>query len=351
MKVGLVLGYSGAQFDVPQGLVDAAERLGFDSIWTSEAWGSDAVTPAAWVLARTQRIKVGTAIMQMSARTPAMSAMTAMTMNALSGGRFILGIGPSGPQVIEGWHGQPYGKPLLRTREYISIVRQIIAREAPLEHQGEHYQIPYHGEGATGLGKPLKSILHGDASQKIYTGTIAPAGVAMSAEVADGMFPVFAIPEKFDVFAPALEKGFAKAGGGKSMDNYDILPFVPTVMGDDIEACRKPVKANLALYIGGMGARDKNFYNDYAKRLGYGAAAKQIQDLFLTGKRQEAADAVPDELVDAIALVGPAARIEARLQDWRKAADQGYVHSLLLTQASEQAMGTVAAAVGLSAAT
>lgn len=350
MKIGLVLGYSGAQFDVPQDKVDAAERLGYDSIWTSEAWGSDAVTPAAWILARTKRVKAGTAIMQMSARTPAMAAMTAMTMNALSGGRFILGIGPSGPQVIEGWHGQAYGKPLMRTREYIAIVRQIIAREAPLEHQGEHYQIPFHGDGATGLGKPLKSILHGDKAQKIYTGTIAPAGVAMSAEVADGMFPVFAIPEKFDVIAPALEKGFAKAGGGKSLDNYDILPFVPTVMGEDVAECRKPVKAHLALYIGGMGARDKNFYNDYAERLGYGAAAKQIQDLFLTGKRQAAADAVPDELVDQIALVGPAARIEARLQDWRKAADQGYVHSMLLTQASVEAIETVAAVTGLAKA-
>lgn len=347
MKVGLVLSYSGAGFELPMAEVEAAERLGFDSIWTSEAWGSDAVTPAAWVLSRTERINVGTAIMQMPARTPACTAMTAMTMNALSGGRFILGIGPSGPQVIEGWHGVPYGKPLMRTREYISIVRKALAREAPLEHQGEHYQIPYHGAGATGLGKPLKSILHGDPSMKIYTGTIAPAGVAMSAEVADGMFPVFAIPEKFDVFAPALEKGFAKAGGGKSLDDYDILPFVPTVMGDDIDACRKPVKDHLALYIGGMGARDKNFYNDYAKRLGYEAAAKQIQDLFLTGKRKEAAAAVPDELIDAVALVGPKAKIEARVADWKKAAGEGLVHSILLSRASTDAMDTVAGAAGL----
>lgn len=344
MHVGLVLSYSGAEFNIPEDKVAAADRLGFDSVWTSEAWGSDAVTPAAWVLSRTKNVKVGTAIMQMQARTPACAAMTAMTMNALSGGRFILGIGPSGPQVIEGWHGAPYGKPLTRTREYISIVRKILAREAPLEHDGPHYSIPYHGEGATGLGKPLKSILHGDASMKIYTGTIAPAGVAMSAEVADGMFPVFAIPEKFDVFEPALEKGFAKAGNGKSIDDYDILPFVPTVMGDDLDECRKPVKAHLALYIGGMGARDKNFYNDYAKRLGYGTAAKQIQDLFLTGKRAEAAAAVPDELVDGIALVGPEARIAARVADWKKAGDAGLVHSMLLTQATVPAMEAVARA-------
>ena len=344
MKLGLVIGYSGAGFGLPDEEIQAAERLGFDSVWTSEAWGSDAVSPAAYILAQTKQLKVGTAIMQMQARTPAMAAMTAMTMNALSGGRFSMGLGPSGPQVIEGWHGVPYGKPLLRTREYISIVRQIVAREAPLEHHGEHYQIPYHGEGATGLGKPLKSILHGDKDLKIYTGTIAPAGVAVSAEVADGMFPVFAIPEKFDVFAPSLEKGFAKAGGGKDLASYDILPFVPTVMGDDLDACRKPVKEHLALYIGGMGARDKNFYNDYAKRLGFEAAAKQIQDNFLTGKRKEAAAAVPDELVDAIALVGSPERITARLADWRKAADAGYVRTLLLSRASVGAMEVLAGA-------
>ncbi|MGZ0189100.1 MAG: LLM class F420-dependent oxidoreductase [Alphaproteobacteria bacterium] len=347
MKVGLVINYSGAGFALPDAEIAAAEQLGFDSVWTSEAWGSDAVTPAAWTLSRTKTLKVGTAIMQMQARTPAMAAMTAMTLNALSGGRFIMGIGPSGPQVIEGWHGVPYGKPLMRTREYIQIVRQILERKGPLEHSGEHYQIPYHGEGATGLGKPLKSILHGDASMKIYTGTIAPAGVATSAEVADGMFPVFAIPEKFDVFAPALEKGFAKAGGGKGLEHYDILPFVPTVMGDDLAACRQPVKENLALYIGGMGARDKNFYNDYAKRLGYETAAKQIQDLFLTGRRVEAAAAVPDELVDAIALVGSAKQIEARVQDWKKAAGEGLVHSMVLSKPSIEAMEIVAKATRL----
>ena len=215
MKVGMVLGYSGGELAGIEAQVMEAENLGFDSIWTSEAWGSDAVSPAAWALALTKRIKVGTAIMQMPARTPACTAMTAMTLGALSGDRFILGIGPSGPQVIEGWHGVPFGKPLMRTREYIAIIRQILARKQPLEHQGEHYQIPYMGPDATGLGKPLKSILHGDPGLKIYTGTIAPAGVAMSAEVADGMFPVFVIPERFAVFEPALAKGFAKAGGGK----------------------------------------------------------------------------------------------------------------------------------------
>ena len=346
MKVGMVMGYSGAKFKFPQAQVEAADQLGFDSIWTSEAWGSDAVTPASWALARTKQVKVGTAIMQMQARTPACAAMTAMTLDAMSDGRFVLGIGPSGPQVIEGWHGVPYGKPLLRTKEYIRIIRKILARNGPLEHVGEHYEIPYHGPNSTGLGKPLKSILHGDPKLKIYTGTITPAGVEMSAEVADGMFPVFAVPEKLDIFGPDLEKGFAKAGDGKSLKNYDILPFVPTVMGDDLEECRKPIKEHLALYIGGMGAREKNFYNDYAKRLGYQAAARQIQELFLTGKRNQAASAVPDELVDAIALVGPEPKILSRIEEWRKASSAGYVHSILLMHPTIEAMRLVSKAVG-----
>ncbi len=344
MKVGIVLGYSGADFSILDDVIQAADKLGFDSVWTSEAWGSDAVTPATWVLARTERVKVGTAIMQMSARTPACAAMTAMTLEKLSGGRFVLGIGPSGPQVIEGWHGQPYGKPLARTREYIAIIRQILERQQPLEHEGEHYQIPYHGPGATGLGKPLKSILHGDPSLKIYTGTIAPAGVAMSAEVADGMFPVFVIPEKLGVFDEALEKGFAKAGGGKSLASYDILPFVPTVMGDDLDACRRPVKEHLALYVGGMGARDKNFYNDYAKRLGYADAASKIQDEFLGGRRKDAAASVPDALVDELCLVGPADRIKDRVQVWKAAGKDGSVGAMLLGGASIEAMRAIAEA-------
>ena len=196
-------------------------------MWTSEAYGSDAVTPVAWVLAQTTKIKAGTAIVQMAARTPAATAMTAMTLQALSGGRFILGVGASGPQVVEGWHGVPYGRPITRTREYITIVRQILARDAPVQHDGYHYQLPYQKDGATGLGKPLKSILHGDPSLKIFTGTITPAGVGAAAEVADGFFPVFMIPERFDVFQDALEDGFAKAGGGKSLESFEISPFVP----------------------------------------------------------------------------------------------------------------------------
>jgi len=318
MKLGIVLPYSSADMSLPIDRVLEAERLGFDSVWTSEAYGSDAVTPAAWVLAQTTRIKVGTAIMQMPARTPAMTAMTAMTLDALSGGRFILGIGPSGPQVVEGWHGVAYGKPLLRTREYIEIIRKILERNEPLTYAGEHYQIPFAGPGATGLGKPLKSIMHGNPKMKIYTASIAPASIRNSARVADGMFPRFMNPQCFDLFEPHLNAGFAKSGNQKS----------------------------LALYIGGMGARDKNFYNDAAKRLGYEAAAIRIQDAFLAGRKAEAGAAVPDALVDEIALVGSADRIRDRLQAWKDAGKQRHVDCMLLSgNANTEALRVIAEAV------
>ncbi|MBT5040519.1 MAG: LLM class F420-dependent oxidoreductase [Rhodospirillaceae bacterium] len=334
MRLGLFTGYSGPKFSIDMDMVLEAERLGFDSIWTSEAYGSDAVTPAAWILAQTSRINVGTGIIQMPARTPACAAMTAMTLQALSGGRFILGIGPSGPQVIEGWHGVAYGRPLTRTREYIDIIRQALKREAPVTHDGYHYQLPYKGADASGLGKPLKSILHGDPSMKIFTAAVAPAGIRLSAEIADGMFPIFMSPERFDVFADDLNSGFAKAGSGKSLADFEIAPIVPLAMGDDIEACRMPIRRHLALYIGGMGAPGKNFYNDYAKRLGFEEAAVKMQQLYLTGKKAEAEAAVPEELIDAIALVGPAARIKERLAVWKDAARQGKVSSLLLSGGS-----------------
>ena len=317
MRLGLTAGYSGANLKVNIDFIQEAERLGFDSVWTAEAYGSDAVTPLAWIAAQTTKIRLGTAIMQMPARTPAMTAMTAMSLDSISGGRFILGLGPSGPQVVEGWHGEAYGKPLTRTREYVSILRKILAREAPLTHECEHYQIPFAGPKATGLGKPLKSILHGRADLQIFTASIGPAGVACSGEVADGLIPVWMNPERFDLLEPNLEKGFAKAGGGKSLADFSIAPFVTCVMGDDLEKCRMPVKGMMSLYIGGMGARGKNFYNDYATRLGYEAEAKVIQDLFLDGKKGEALAAVPDKLVDEVALVGPADRIRDRLEAWK----------------------------------
>jgi F420-dependent oxidoreductase-like protein len=340
MRLGLLAGYSGAKLSVNIDLILEAERLGFDSVWTAEAYGSDAVAPLAFIAAKTSKIRLGTAIMQMPARSPAMTAMTAMTLDGLSGGRFILGLGPSGPQVVEGWHGVAYGKPLTRTREYVSIVRQILRREAPLEHKGEHYQIPYAGAGATGLGKPLKSILHGRPELEIYTASIGPAGVACSGEVADGLIPVWMNPERFDLLEPHLEKGFAKAGGGKSLVDFDVAPFVTCVMGDDVEKCRMPVKGMLSLYIGGMGARGKNFYNDYAKRLGYEEDAIKIQDLFLDGKKGEALAAVPDKLVDEIALVGPKERIVERLEAWKASK----VSSMLIGGGQPEALRVLAEA-------
>ena len=330
MKLGVLSGYSPATMNIDIDSIRFAENLGFDSCFTAEAYGSDAVSPAAWILAQTEKIKVGTAIMQMPGRSPAATAMTAMTLYSLSGGRFILGLGPSGPQVVEGWHGVPYGKPLTRTREYLTIIRKILERKEPVTHEGEYYTLPNTGPGTTGLGKPLKSILHGDPAMQIYTAAISPNGVACAAEVADGVFPIWMNPERYDVFQDSVEKGFAKAGGGKSLDDFSISPFVTCIMGDDIEKCRIPVKNQMALYVGGMGARDKNFYNDYTKRLGFEEAAKTIQDLYLDGKKAEAVAAVPDEYVDEVALVGPPDRIRDRLQAWKEAGKNKHVGAMLI---------------------
>ena len=317
MRLGLIQGQFGPRVKINLDLIQEAESLGFDSCWTAEAYGNDAIVPLTWIAAKTERIRLGTAIMQIPARSPAMTAMTAMTLDALSGGRFILGLGPSGPQVVEGWHGVPYGKPLTGVREYIAIIRAILRRDKPVEFQGEAYQLPYTGPGATGLGRPLKSILHPREDLEIYTAAISPKGVETAAEVADGFFPVWMNPERFDLFAPSLEAGFKKAGGKKSLENFDVAPFVTVIVGDDVEKCRQMIKPMMALYIGGMGARNKNFYNDYTKRLGYEEDAVRIQDLYLDGKKAEAAAAVPDALIDDISLCGPRERIAERVEAWK----------------------------------
>ena len=317
MKLGLNIGYSGATIDAVLPLVEHADKVGIDSVWAAEAYGSDAVTVLSFLAGRTENIKLGSGIMQMPARTPANTAMTAMTLDALSGGRVILGLGLSGPQVVEGWHGVPYGKPLGRTREYVEIVRKAIAREAPLEHAGEHYQIPYQGEDATGLGKPLKSILHPVRDRiPIYLAAIGPKNVALTAEIADGWLPIFYSPEREDIYNEQLDKGLADAG--RNADELEIAASVMVVAGEDIDACRNQLRPFFALYIGGMGARGKNFYNDLATRYGFGEAATTIQDLYLEGKKDEAAAAVPDALVDEVALVGPVERIVDRLAAWKQ---------------------------------
>jgi F420-dependent oxidoreductase-like protein len=329
MKLGLITGYSGRKIKIPMDAIKHAESLGYDSVWTSEAYGSDAVSPAAWILASTSKIKVGTAIMQMPARTPAMAAMTALSLAQLSNNRFIVGVGASGPQVVEGWHGVPYGRPVTRLKEYVQIMKQIFAREDALSFTGKEYQIPYRGPGSTGLGKPLKSILHCEKPIPIYAATLTPAGVQAAAEVADGFFPVWMDPDQFHVFQEPITKGF-QAAGGKTLQQFDIAPFVTAIMGDDVKACMAPIRANMALYIGGMGAKDKNFYTDYATRLGFGDAARQVQDSFLAGDKDKATAAVPDELVDACHLVGPAARIRDRLQRWVAAGKKSHVGTMLI---------------------
>jgi F420-dependent oxidoreductase-like protein len=317
MKLGLMASGFGPQIRIDVERIKEAEALGYDSVWTAEAWGNDAITPLAWLAAQTSKIKLGTAIMQMPARTPAMCAMQVMTVDQLSGGRMIVGLGPSGPQVIEGWHGVAYGKPLKRTREYVAIMREIFKREKPVEFQGEYYQMPYTGPGSSGLGKPLRSILHGRADIPIYTATISPKGVQTAAEIADGFIPVWTTAKGLETFVPSIEAGFKKAGGGKGYKNFDIAVSLNVVVNNDLKAARDSLKPGIALYVGGMGARGKNFYTDHVSRQGWADDARKIQDLFLGGKRQEAVAAVPDALVDELSLVGPRERIIERAAAWK----------------------------------
>ncbi len=312
MKLGINLGYAPPGTNpaelVP--LVRTAEALGYDSVWAAEAWGTDAVTVLAWVAASTTTIRVGSAIMQIPGRTPANTAMTAATLDLMSGGRFILGLGTSGPQVVEGWHGQPWGKPLGKTREYIELVRAALRREV-LDHHGEHYRIPYDGPGATGLGKPLKLMLRPlRADIPIYLAAIGPKNVALAAEIADGWLPVFVDPEHFDdAFGPSLVG---------ARDGFEIAATVSVLVGDDVQALRDSLKPYFALYVGGMGAKGRNFYNSLMRRYGWEAEAERIQELYLGGHQREAIAAVPDELVDAVSLVGPKERIRDRLAAWHE---------------------------------
>lgn len=345
MQLGITMDMSGPSPKLDIERVLEAERLGFSQAWTGEAYGTDAVTPAAWMLARTTRIKVGTGIMQIPARTPACAAMTAMTLQLLSGGRFLCGLGVSGPQVVEGWHGVRFGKPMTRTKEYIAIIRQILERKAPLAFQGQEYVIPYAGPDATGLGKPLRSITHGDPSLKFYMASITPAGLRTAGECADGVLPIFYSPAQPSVVSDPILAGKKKAGRPASMEGFDVAPYVRVKLGPDVAACRDAIRPELALYIGGMGARAKNFYNDVAIKLGYPEAAKTIQDLYLDGKKNEAAAAVPDKLIDEISLVGPAERITDRLAAWKEVAKSGHLGTMVLKGASVEAMRVVAEAV------
>ncbi len=315
MKIGINVGYSGAQMGLPMEHIQEMESIGYSSVWTAEAYGSDAITPLAYIAALTTKIKLGTGIMQIPGRTPAMCAMTASTLDALSNGRMLVGLGLSGPQVVEGWHGVPYGKPAARTREYIEILRKIWAREAPVSYSGQEYQVPYTGPGATGLGKPLKSILHG-RQLPVYLATMGPVNIRATGELADGWLPIWFSPQRMDLFRPDLEAGIAKRTDGKTLKDLDIAPGCNVQITDDVKAGFARQKPFLALYIGGMGAKSKNFHNDMIKRYGYGDAAEKIQDLYLAGRKKEAEEAVPDELVDEMSLIGPEARIRERYRAW-----------------------------------
>jgi len=318
LKLGLNTGYWSA--GPPPGAEEAiaeADRLGFDSIWTAEAYGSDVLTPLAWWGAATQNVRLGTAIMQMSARTPAAAAMAAMTMDHLSGGRFVLGLGVSGPQVVEGWYGRPFAKPLARTREYIGIVREIVARGGPVTADGPHYPLPY--PDGTGLGKPLKSTLHPVRERiPIFLGAEGPKNVALAGELCDGWLALFFSPHHQDFYREALAEGFARDGAAHDFDSFEVAATVPLIVHDDVEAAADMLRPMYALYFGGMGARGANFHNDVPRRMGYEDEATKIQDLYLDGKKDEAAAAVPTRLVEDLALIGPEDKVRAELQEWRE---------------------------------
>ena len=317
MKLGYTIGYwsAGPPAGIPQVLAEA-EKLGFDSVWTAEAYGSDCLTPLAWYGSATTTLRLGTNIMQMSARTPAAAAMAAMTIDHLSGGRFVLGLGASGPQVVEGWYGQPYPRPLARTREYIAIVRQIVARGGPVEYDGDFFQLPL--RGGTGLGKALKSTLHPRRTEiPIFMGAEGPKNVALAAEIADGWLPFLFSPKADDFYRAALAEGFGRPTARHSPETFEVAAAVPVIVHDNVEEAADLIRPFVALYVGGMGARTANFHRDVVARLGYEQECDTIADLYLAGRKKEAIAAVPTALIEDLALIGSPAKIRDELERWR----------------------------------
>jgi F420-dependent oxidoreductase-like protein len=320
----LKLGYSTGYWSKgpPAGALDAikeADRLGFDSFWTAEAYGSDCLTPLAWWGSHTENIKLGTSIVQMSARTPAATAMSAITLDHLSGGRFILGLGASGPQVVEGWYGRPYPRPLERTREYVQIVRDIVHREQPTEFHGRHYDMPYTGDDGMGLGKPLKSTVHPLRNEiPIYLGAEGPKNVSLAAEIGDGWLPLFFSPKDDGWYRERLRIGFEASAEANKADRFDVASMLTIIPGDDVEQCADMMRPMVALYAGGMGAKDANFHFDVFARMGWEDVAVKVQELYLEGKKQEAAASIPTEMVEDIALVGPIDKIRDDLARWKE---------------------------------
>jgi F420-dependent oxidoreductase-like protein len=317
MKLGLMVGYSGATVNLPIDLVKRAEKLGYDSVWTSEAYGSDAMTPLAWIAAQTSRIRLGTAIAQLAGRPPAMCAMQAMTIDGLAGGgRMIVGLGVSGPQIVEGWYGQPWGKPYWRVRDYVEIMRKIFRREGPVSHQGKEISLPYTGEGATGLGKPLRSILHPASDIPIVLGSGSDSMLRLCGEICDGVLPLRFVPREMPRFRRAIEEGFQRAGHGKSWDSFSFDALVGVTVTDDVQQALQAMKPGIALYVGGMGHPTINFHKRAMEQQGYADAAARIEGLFRAGRKEEATNAVPDEFVDEQALVGSPSRIRERYRAW-----------------------------------
>jgi F420-dependent oxidoreductase-like protein len=349
MKLGLNIGYSGAQLRLPIETVQLAERLGFDSVWTAEAYGSDAITPLAYLAAVTSRIRLGTGIMQIAGRPPAMAAMQAGTVDAMAGGgRVIAGLGMSGPQIVEGWYGQPWGRPYYRLKDYVAIMRQVFRREQPVELAGKEFQLPYSGPGALGIGKPLKSILHMNPGLPIWLATGTEANIRLTAEIADGWLPLNFVPGSMKLFRPWLDEGFRRAGNGKSLEDFEIQASTTVIITDDVKSAFAAMKPQIALYVGGMGHRDKNFHNDAMAQRGYGDAAKRIQELYLGGRKQEAEAAVPDEYLDEGSLVGPVARIREKYRAWEGSGATGLTIGSRQPQALEL-IAELAGAVGVRA--
>jgi F420-dependent oxidoreductase-like protein len=321
MKLGLQLGYWGAQ--PPTGtleLVAAAEEAGFDALFTAEAWGSDAYTPLAWWGSATSKMRLGTSVVQLSARTPTACAMAALTLDHLCGGRHILGLGVSGPQVVEGWYGQKFPKPLARTREYIDIVRQVWARDKPVVSDGPHYPLPLTGEGVTGLGKPLKSITHPlRADIPIFLGAEGPKNVALAAEITDGWLPIFYTPRLADMYNEWLDEGFARPGARRSREDFEICATAQVVITDDRATAFEHIKPVLALYMGGMGAEDTNFHADVYRRMGYAEVVDDVTRLFRSDRKEEAAKVIPDELVDDAVIVGDIDYARKQIEVWEAA--------------------------------
>src|SRR5438093_5791850 len=343
MKLGLSIGYSGAELHLPVEKVLLAERLGFDSVWTAEAYGSDAITPRAYLAAWSKRTRRAAGIMRRAARPPATAAMAVGTVDALAGGgRVIAGLGVSGPQIVEGWYGQPWGRPYWRIRDYVAIMRKIFERKEPVSHDGREISLPYTGAGALGVGKPLMSILHTNPRLPIWLGTGTETNVKLTAEVADGWLPLGFVPRLMPMMRPWLEEGFRRAGGGKGYRDFEIQARAAVVITDDIPAALRSMKPRVALYVGGMGHRDKNFHKDMMVRRGFGDAAQRIQELFLAKRKDEAVAAVPDEFCDEMSLVGSAARIRERYRAWAECGITG----LTITTEQAEAMELMASLAG-----